>query len=357
MNTVLKFPFYAKASLFLIGFYISISILSIAQDLFLPLIYATISAILLSPVVNYLVKKKINRAVSITCVLIIALLIVSCLIALLSSQASLLREAWPDLTNKFELLLNQTIHWASSYFNISSREINKWIATTKSELNFSSSALIGTTLTTLGGVLATTVLTPVYIFMLLFYQSHLVEFIHRLFGTKNNNNVNEILTETKTVIQSYLSGLFAEFIIVAIMNITGLLILGIEYAILLGLVGALLNVIPYLGGAITIVLFMIIALVTKSPIYIFYVLTVYTFIQFVDNNYIVPKIVGSKVKLNALTSLIAVVAGGILWGIPGMFLSIPLIAILKIIFDHIDPLKAWGFLLGNITPVTKQKSR
>ncbi len=145
MNTVLKFPFYAKASLFLIGLYVSISILSIAQDLFLPIIYATISAILLSPVVNYLVKKKINRAVSIMFVMIIALLLVSVIIALLSSQASNLREAWPELKNKFQLLLNQTTKWASVYFNISGQEIHKWVATTKSELNFNSSVFIGLT--------------------------------------------------------------------------------------------------------------------------------------------------------------------------------------------------------------------
>jgi predicted PurR-regulated permease PerM len=186
--------------------------------------------------------------------------------------------------------------------------------------------------------------------MLLYYQPHLIGFIHRVFGADNDNKVSEILTETKVIIQSYLVGLFAEFAIVAVLNSAGLLILGIEYAILFGVLGAFLNIIPYLGGAITMFLFAAIALVTKSPIYALYVVAMYAVIQFIDNNYIVPKIVGSKVKLNAFISLLTVIAGAALWGIPGMFLSIPLTAVVKLILDRIESLKSWGYLLGDTMP-------
>jgi predicted PurR-regulated permease PerM len=128
------------------------------------------------------------------------------------------------------------------------------------------------------------------------------------------------------------------------------LVLGMQYAILLGILGALLNIIPYLGGIIAMALFAAIALVTKSPVYVLYVITLYSLIQFIDNNYIVPKIVGSKVKLNALISIVVVIAGAALWGIPGMFLSIPLTAVVKLILDRIEPWKPWGFLLGDTMP-------
>ena len=128
------------------------------------------------------------------------------------------------------------------------------------------------------------------------------------------------------------------------------MILGINYAILLGIVGAILNIIPYLGGVIAVVLFMVIALVTKSPIYVVYVIVLYTAIQLIDNNYIVPKIIGSKVKLNALISIVSVIAGAAIWGIPGMFLSIPLLAIVKLVLDRIEGLKPWGYLLGDDMP-------
>ena len=350
MNTLIRLPFYAKIALLLIGLYIFTSILFIAQDIILPLIYATIIAISISPGVNFLVRKKVNRTLAIFAVLIVALLLIVALILLIVTQASLMGQAWPQLLDKFESLLTEGIAWASGSFDISIQQINTWIAKSKAELLNNSSAAIGLTLTTMSGVFAAIFLTPVYIFMILYYQPHLIEFTHRLFGVDHDNNVSEILSETKSIIQGYLMGLFAEFAIVAVLNTLGLLVLGMQYAILLGILGALLNIIPYLGGIIAMALFAAIALVTKSPVYVIYVITLYSLIQFIDNNYIVPKIVGSKVKLNALISIIVVIAGAALWGIPGMFLSIPLTAIVKLILDRIEPWKPWGFLLGDTMP-------
>lgn len=139
----------------------------------------------------------------------------------------------------------------------------------------------------------------------------------------------------------------------AVLNCAGLLILGIEYAIILGIMGAFLNLIPYLGGIIAIALPMIIAFITKDSLtYPVLVFCIYMLIQFIDNNVIIPRIVASRVKINALVSVIAVLLGSALWGISGMFLSIPLIAIIKVICDHIEPLKPWGFLLGDHVPTT-----
>jgi predicted PurR-regulated permease PerM len=135
------------------------------------------------------------------------------------------------------------------------------------------------------------------------------------------------------------------------MDTAALLILGIEYALLLGILGALLNMIPYIGGLVAVAMPMMVALVTKSSlIYVLYVLIAYYIIQLIDNNYIVPIIVASKVKINALFSIIVVIAGNALWGIPGMFISLPILAIIKLICDHIEPLKPWGFLLGDTMP-------
>jgi predicted PurR-regulated permease PerM len=187
--------------------------------------------------------------------------------------------------------------------------------------------------------------------MILFYQPLLLEFIRRLFAEIHQSKVSEIVTQIKTVIQRYLIGLVIEAVMVAIMDSVALLILGIDYAILLGIIGALLNVIPYIGGVVAVALPMMIAIATKSTAwYAVYVLAAYYFIQLIDNNYIVPYIVSSKVKINALFSIIVVLAGNALWGIPGMFLSIPLLAIIKLICDNIEPLKPWGFLLGDTMP-------
>ena len=282
---------------------------------------------------------------------------IAVLFIFLGSQVSRLSTALPHLTDKFQELLNQAVTWASGYLNISEEKIKAWVTNTKSELFKNSNSNISFTIATISDVMVGALLIPVYIFMILFYQPHLIKFIHKLFGVGNDNKVSEILTETKTIVQSYLVGLFTEFVIVAILNAAGLLILGIDYAILLGIIGALLNIIPYIGGIIGVALFMIIALLTKSPVYVLYVAVLYTLIQFIDNNYIVPKIIGAKVKLNALISIIAVIAGAALWGISGMFLSIPLIAIFKLIFDRIQSLKPWGFLLGDIILPLKSRNK
>ena len=142
-----------------------------------------------------------------------------------------------------------------------------------------------------------------------------------------------------------------EAIIIATLNSVSLLLLGIEYAILLGVMGAIFNIIPFVGGILAVSFPFLMALATKPSFsYAFLVLLAYIIIQFIDNHYIVPKIVASKVKINALVSIIVVLTGSALWGIPGMLLSIPLTGIIKVIFDHIQGLKPWGFLLGDAMP-------
>ena len=175
------------------------------------------------------------------------------------------------------------------------------------------------------------------------------------FRSEHHTAVAEILIKTKTIIQTYLIGLFFEMIIIAVLNSIGLLLIGIDYAVILGIIGAILNIVPYIGGIIAIVLPMIIAFVTKDSLtYPLLVLLVYIFIQFIDNHFVIPNIVAKRVKLNALISIVVVLIGGALWGIPGLFLSIPMTAIIKVIFDHIEPLKPWGFLLGNTVPAASK---
>jgi len=189
-----------------------------------------------------------------------------------------------------------------------------------------------------------------YVFMFLFYKPLLLDFVSQLFAGSPQETVVEVLTETQILVKSYLVGLLVEAGIVATLNTVALLILGIDYAIVLGIIGALLNVIPYIGGIVAVALPMILAFATKPPAYVLLVLIAYVVVQFIDNNFIVPKIVASRVKINALVSIVAVFTGSALWGVPGMFLALPLTAIVKVIFDRIEPLKPWSFLLGDVMP-------
>lgn len=170
--------------------------------------------------------------------------------------------------------------------------------------------------------------------------------------------MGEVLQETNTTIQRYTSGLLIEALIIAVLYSATLLILGVQYAILLGVLGALLNMLPFIGGIVGIALPLIMATLTKDGYTTqLLILVIYTVIQFIDNHFIIPSIVSSRVKINALISIIIVLLGGALWGIAGMFLSIPFIGILKILLDRIPGLKPWGKLLGYEEPTVRKKLR
>lgn len=353
MEKELKIPFYAKAALISIGLFAFVYTMYLGQDIIIPVVFGTIIAILLNPFVNYLMGKRINKVVSITIAVTLTILLVVGVFYVVSSQVTMFSETWPLLKAKFTTSSNEFVHWISEKFNIRVSKINAWTKETQSDAidNFE----LGQRLTQVGGMLLTLTLLPIYLFMILYYKPLLLNFIRMLFHKEHHTVVEEILFKTKKIIQTYLVGLFFEMVIVAVLNSVGLLLLGIDYAIILGITGALLNLIPYIGGVVAVILPAVIAFVTKESVYYpFLVVVLYAFVQLVDNNYVIPKVVASRVKINALISVIVLLIGGALWGVAGMFLSIPLTAILKVIFDHIEPMKPWGFLLGNIVPTSRR---
>ena len=324
-----KLPFYVKVAIFLVGLIALLAIMYIAKSIIIPLVFSVIFAIVLHPVVSFFVRLKINRIFAIVITMFLTFLVIAAIGAVLISQASRLGESWPILVEKFTSIINQNISDAADYFNKDPQKIHEWLTKTQGEIINSSTAAIGQTIMVLGNGLVILLLIPFYIFMILFYQPLLREFVIRISGSNYESHVRVIVSQIKNVIQRYLVGLIIEAGMMAVMNTAALLLLGIEYALILGILAAVLNVIPYIGGIIAVALPMMVALVTKaSPWYAFYVLIAYYIIQLIDNNYIVPYIVASKVKINALFSVIIVLAGNALWGVPGMFLSMPILAII-----------------------------
>jgi predicted PurR-regulated permease PerM len=355
MNTPIKMPFYAKAALIFISLFSFVYTLYIGQHIIVPIVYALIIAILLNPLVNYLMKKRVSKIIAISIAVLVTILVMLGFVFIISTQISMFSETYPQLKGKFYATKIELIHWVADKFKLQEFKINKWVKETQADAvgDFE----FGEKLTEAGRLIMIGTLLPVYLFMILYYKPLLLEFIRKLFKVQHHLAVAEVLASVKKIIQSYLVGLFFEMIIVSLMNSIGLLLLGIDYAIILGITGAILNVLPYIGGIIAIALPMVIAFITKdtliSPLLVF---LVYIFIQFIDNHYLIPKIVASRVQINALISVVVVLIGGALWGISGMFLSIPLTAILKVIFDHIHSLKPWGFLLGNVVPTASKFS-
>ncbi|MDP4213341.1 MAG: AI-2E family transporter [Bacteroidota bacterium] len=350
-----KMPMYLTWAQILMGIAVLFLILYVGQEILIPLVFAGMIAILLNPVVLFLCRKKIPRVISIMISLIVTMLLITALFYFFISQISLFSESFPLFKQKFLTFFNDSERWVARTFNISRWKVDAWVKKTQSQGMDNGTEVIGKTVGTIGNILTTFVIMPVYVFMMIYYKPLLLEFISKLFPKGHHGTVVEVLTKTKGLIQRYLLGLLIEALLVALLNSVALFILDIPYAILLGVIGALLNVIPYIGGVVAVALPMLLALATRQPVSALYVLIAYLIVQFIDNNFFVPKIVASKVKINALISIIVVLVGNALWGIPGMFLSIPLTAIIKVICDRIEPLEPFGFLLGDNQPdITKQ---
>lgn len=350
MTETLKLPFYARATLILVGALALLYIFYIGEPVIVPLIFALFLSILINPIVNFFERKRVPHLIAIALALIIVLVALAGLVFFISMQASVFNHTYPRLKEKFALLNTQVITWFSSEFNMDESVIVNWIKNTKTDGAKSLMGNLGHTLMSVGNTLVAMVLVPVYIFLILFYKPLLLEFVRKLFKVEYHKEVVEVLNSVNDIIYGYLRGLIIEGLIVATLNSLALLALGIEDAILLGVTGAILNVIPYIGGIIAFALPMIVALVTKSFLSCMLVLLLYSVIQFIDNHYLIPYIVASKVKINALICIVVVLIGNLIWGIPGMFLSIPITALLKVIFDHIEALKPFGFLLGDDIP-------
>ncbi len=348
-----EYPFYIKSTVVLLGLVLSVYILMNLRNILVPLAFSAIIAILLNPAVNKLKRFGISNFWAISIALLVSIIFVSSIFYFLSSQIAGLVDNLPLLKAKLGSLLHELQVWLQARFGIA---IQKQVQLLNDAMA-GGNALIGTTLGTALGTLSVVFLLPVYTFLFLFYKSLILNFLFEVFSEDNSVKVRAILDQTKTAIQSFMVGLLLEALIIAILNSAALIMLGVKYAVLIGVIGALLNMIPYIGGIIAIALPILMATITKEGYSTqLGVIIVYLVIQFIDNNIIVPRIVSSKVQINALFSIIIVLLGGAMWGVSGMFLAIPLVAILKIIFDRIEELRPWGKLLGDEVP-TRHKGQ
>jgi predicted PurR-regulated permease PerM len=342
-----EYPFYLKSTVILFGLVLLAYILYSLQSIMVPFAFAMVIALLLNPVYNFFMERGMSKIPSIIVTILLAYVVVGLIVGFLSMQMLSFGDNLPAFKIKFIHIIDQLQNWLQYKFGLSIAKQTELI----DEAINNSKSLVGATLGTLFSILSVLFLIPVYIFLFLFYKTLILNFLFEVFAEENSPSVRVILNQTKNAIQSYMVGLLVEASIVAVLNSVGMLIVGVPYAILLGVMGAILNMLPYIGGLIGIALPLLMATVTRDGYATqLGVVIVFAIVQFIDNNILVPRIVSSKVQINALISIVVVLLGGALWGVSGMFLSIPFVAILKIIFDRIDGLKPWAKLLGDIVP-------
>lgn len=320
--------------------------LYVGKSLFILLFTAGIISFLLLPICRRLEKWRFPTwAAAIVCCVVL-LVAVFGVIILMGWQYAQFGEDLPALN----VMLNEKLASAQAYFadrtHVSQPEQTEWIYKQLSSLGAKGGSIAMAFFSTTGAAFATIILIPIFVFFLLLRKTQFRLFFEQLSPGKDDT-VLKVVTEISVLSRKWLKGVLTVMLILAVLNSIGFMALGLKYAILLGVTAAMFNVIPYIGPWIGAVLPIIIALLTKdSMMYVVGAMGVILLTQFIDNNFITPKVVGSSVSINPLASIVALLAGGMIWGLMGLILAIPITGMLKLVFDKIPGLQPWGFLLG-----------
>ncbi len=336
----------------LISISLLLLILYLGRPIFVPLAFACLFALILVTPCRFIEKHKVPRGVSSLLSIITFVFTGLILFYFISFQLSRLKGDLSVLTGELSAGIGHLEKWMQEKFGGNSSGTGGWIHSYTSGTLANSSSMLNRTFSFVSGTVIYLVLIPVYTFLLLYYRGLLVRFLVRQFGEDHSDKILELGEKARSVIKGYVGGLLIEMSIVASLNCAGLFLVGMRYALLCGVIVALLNLIPYLGIFIACAMSLLITLHTDSPDTAARVIVVLVSVHLMDAYFLFPKVVGSKVKINALAAILGVVTGSVLWGIPGMFLSLPAIAMLKVIFDEVEGLQAWGLLLGDDVPAT-----
>lgn len=348
----IKLPFYVKLTCVLISLICIGFIFFIGKDIITTILLAFLFSVLLLPLFTLLHTKLRfpHFLASIVTVLIFVLIIIG-ILTFISFQISDIANDYSIIKKNSITVLNNFQDFIKANFNISAGEQKKYVENVTSDSVKNGGEKITSVLGSLSDVLLDCTIIPIFIFLFLLYKKHFILFLAKVFKKEHHNKLKEILTQIKGSINNYIVGLIIEMLVVTILTSLGLYIIGVKYFILLGLITGILNMIPYIGIFIAGVLTVLASLTGTPEISIILgILIVNIIVQLIDNNILVPLIINTKVEINALFSIVGIIIGGGVAGISGMFLAIPLMAILKIIFDRIDYLEPWGYLIGNDLP-------
>ena len=346
-----EMPVTVRRAIELIGLYFLGMIVIAGQGVIAPLIMAFFIAIVLMPVFRILRKKRLPEMAAIIMSISIFILVIVGVVWFFSSQISRLIADFPEIKKNVTVHLNTLSSWINSKTHFSTERQLALINEQSNELLNYAGGILGGAATSLTSILVFVGLLPIYIFLMLYYRNLLLRFVFLWFPQETHEKVEDGMRETQVIIKSYLVGLMIQITYITILLGGILLIMGIKHALLIGVIFAFLNLIPYVGALIGNIIGVLLTLTSSQELWpIFAVLGTIAFVQFLDNNILMPRIVGSKVKINALASIVGVIVGGAIAGISGMFLSLPIIAILKIVFDRTQNLRQWGVLFGDERP-------
>ncbi|MBU4539001.1 MAG: AI-2E family transporter [Weeksellaceae bacterium] len=341
----LKLPFVAKLALILISIVALGYLAAIGKTILSPLVFAFLIALLFLPFANFLEKQlKFSRTLSTFSSVLIMLVALLSILYFFAAQLSDFTNDFPEIQKQVSKSLLTLQVWVSKTFHLNIINQYKYINQGLEKLLSSTGVILGFTVSMFSSSLAFISFSVLFFIFILNYRRVLYQFIISVFREKHFTKVHEILAEVQRIIKQYIFGLFIQIIIVSTLTSILLSVIGVKYAVLLGVLTGLLNIIPYIGIFISVLIACLLSFATGgSPLF---VLLGYLGIHLIDANITLPLVVGSKVKINALFTFLGLLVGEAMWGISGMFLSIPLLAIIKIIFERVEGLEAWGKVLG-----------
>jgi predicted PurR-regulated permease PerM len=323
-------------------FFVS-AMLYFGKMLFVPLFFGLLIAMVMYPICRWFEIRGWNKSLAIACCLVIVTIIFAALFALLAWELHVFSKDAPAILNRLEAIIQHIQKWLMENTRIKIDMQKDWNENLTGTIG---SILKSTAQTTINTVFIL-FLIPVYTALFMYHRKVFVQYLKLITPAKYQSRLNTILQKTISTYFRYIKGMILVYLIVGILNSIGLLVLGVENAILFGMLCAVMTIIPYIGIFISALLpISVVWIQTDNILYPLGVIAVFSFVQYLEANVIFPKVVGAQLNVSTLTMLVAIIAGGIIWGVAGMVLFIPFVAILKIISDHIEEWKPINLLLS-----------
>ncbi|WP_039867454.1 AI-2E family transporter [Pedobacter sp. BAL39] len=353
---IMSQPFYTKLAMVLFSI-ICVGYLAIlGQTLLAPLLTSFLLSLLLMPLANFMETKwKFKRSLAAIVSVVLMIAVISAILFFLANQLTDLWADWPLLKQQAEHSFHDVQGWISATFGVNTQKQIDYLKDSTSTALATSASVLGATLMTLSSTLLFLSFLLLFTFFILNYRRVLFTFLTSVFKEEHTEKVSEIVKRIQYIIKKYITGLFLQMFIVTVLMIFVLWLLNVKYAVLLGLITGIFNIIPYIGIFTALLISVLITFATAGVAKVLLVIIAFVAVHALDGNILMPLVVGSKVKINALFAFIGIVVGEMVWGISGMFLCIPYLAMLKIIFDRIDSLKPWGVLLGGEDKPAKKR--
>ncbi len=350
-------PFVSKLAYTLLSLVILGYLVIEGKRILSPLVFACLFSILLLPIAQWLERRcRFGRTMASVVPVILMILFIAALFYFMGAQISRLAGDWPTFKEQLSAAAGDLQNWVSDKLHIGIDKQTNYVQKATSKLLDSGTAVARATLYSLSSVLLFLGFTFIYTFLFLLYRALILQFLVRVFLEENGHLVHDIVEQVQFIIRKYITGILIEMTIVASFVSVVFSVVGVKYAILLGLVTGLFNIIPYVGIFTAMIISALISFATAaSTAKMIWVIAILFGTHVIDVNILLPLIVGSKVRINAMITLLGIIIGEMIWGIAGMFLSIPVIAVLKIIFDRVESLKPWGLLLGDGSPGRRKK--